>query len=135
MSSQSEISDVVEQGTTEFHFTEGGHKYTFEASTLAERDNWVSTVKTKVVEAKEVGATVKDSEAYKTTHSALTKPIVAAAVHAAPKKSTEVKKEEKAEAKEEKKEEKAEAKEEKKEEKAEAKEEKVEKKEEKKVSL
>lgn len=97
-------------------------------------------MKTKVIEAKEVGATVKDSEAYKTTHSALAKPVVAAAaVQTAPKKSTEVKKEEKADAKEEKKEEKAEAKEEKKEEKAEAKEEKkeekVEKKEEKKVQL
>lgn len=71
-------------------------------------------MKTKITEAKELVEPVKNSEEYKEAHSKLSKPAVVTAV-ATPKKSTEVKKEEKAEAKEEKKEEKTEAKEEKKE--------------------
>jgi cobalamin biosynthesis protein CobT len=81
----------------------------------------VSTLKTKITEAKESAESVTSSESYKKTHSTLSPPVVAVAT---PKKSSEIKKEEKAEAKEEKKE----AKEEKKEEKAEAKEEKKEEK-------
>lgn len=83
-------------------------------------------LKTKVAEAKELAPTVKEHDTYKKSHSTLSKPFAAATAAVTPKKSTEVKKEEKAEAKEEKKEEKAEAKEEKKEEKAEKKEEKKE---------
>jgi hypothetical protein len=98
-----------------------GHKNTFQAATLVERDSWVATLKTKITEAKELVESVTGSETYKKTHSSLSKPMVAAV--AAPKKSIEAK-EEKKEAKEEKKEEKAEAKEEKKEEKKEIKEEK-----------
>jgi hypothetical protein len=86
-------------------------------------------LKTKIAEAKELAPTVKEHETYKKTLDSF-KPKVAAV--AGPKKSTEIKKEEKTEAKEEKKEEKAEAKEEKKEEKAEAKEEKKEEKKERK---
>lgn len=119
---KSDVSDITNDGPLAFHFTIAGHKHTFEASTIADRDNWVSVLKTKVAEAKELAPAVKEHETYKKSHSTLSKPFAAAA--AAPKKSTEVKKEEKAEAKEEKKEEKAE----KKEEKAEAKEEKKEEK-------
>lgn len=79
-------------------------------------------MKTKVAEAKELAPTVKEHETYKKSHEKLSKPFVAAAPIAAAKKSVEVKKEERAEAKEEKKEENAEAKEEKKEEKKEIKE-------------
>jgi hypothetical protein len=75
---------------------------------------------------------VTGSDAYKNTHSSLSKPALAAAAAGLPKKSTEVKKEDKAEAKEEKKEAKEEKKEEKKEIKEEEKEEKAEVKEEKK---
>jgi len=117
----SEVTDLAEEGTTDFHFTSGGHKHTFQAALLAERDNWVAVLKTKIEEAKALAESVKESETYKKTHSSLTKPVVAAAAVPTPK-------EEKKEAKEEKKEEKAEAKEEKKEEKKEVKEEKKEEK-------
>ncbi|TVY18422.1 hypothetical protein LARI1_G004660 [Lachnellula arida] len=124
----SDVTDLTEEGTTDFHFTSGGHKHTFQAALLAERDNWVSVLKTKIEEAKALVESVKESEEYKTSHSALTKPAVAAAATTPKKEAKEEKKEEKAEAKEEKKEEKAEAKEEKKEEKKEVKEEKKEEK-------
>ncbi|KAA8575047.1 hypothetical protein EYC84_004267 [Monilinia fructicola] len=94
-------------GTVDFFFTIHGHKHTFQAANIVERDNWVATLKTKVAEAKEIAESVKESETYKTSHAALVKPFS-----------------EKAEAKAEKKEEKAEAKEakeEQKEENAEAK--------------
>jgi len=58
-------------------------------------------LKAKVAEAKDIVESVVASETYKKSHSALSKPVAAAAV-ATPKKSTEVKKEEKAEAKEDK---------------------------------
>jgi hypothetical protein len=106
---QSDVSDIANEGPVAFHFTLGGHKHTFEANTLSERDNWVSVLKTKVAEAKELAPTVKEHETYKQSHSTLSKPFVAAAAVATPKKSTEAKKEEKTEVK---KEEKAEAKEE-----------------------
>lgn len=112
----SEVSDLNPDGTVEFSFIHGGHKHIFQTNTLIERDNWLSTLKTKVEEAKELVSSVLESETYKKSHSELTKPVVAA-VAPLPKKSVEVKedkKEEKAEAKEEKKEEKKEIKEEKK---------------------
>lgn len=115
----SEITDITEDGTVAFAFTSGGHKHIFEASTLAERDNWVSVLKAKAAEATELAPTVVESEEYKKAHTDLLPkaPVVAAA---APKEET------KAEKKEEVKEEKKEAKEEKKEEKKEIKEEKKE---------
>lgn len=131
---QSEASDITNEGTVDFYFTVLSHKHTFQASSLAERDGWVAALKTKIAEAKELKESVTSSDAYKNTHSSLSKPAMAAAAVGLPKKSTEAKetkkeekaeaKEEKKEAKEEKKEEKKEIKEEKKEEKAEAKEEK-----------
>ena len=79
-------------------------------------------MKTKEAEAKELSPSILESETYKKTHSTLSKPVVASV--STPKKSTEVKKEEKAEAKEEKAIEKTEDKVEKKEVKEEKKEEK-----------
>jgi hypothetical protein len=113
---QSEVSDLTPDGTVDFSFSLGGHKHTFQATTLSERDSWLVALKTKIEEAKELAKTVPETEEYKKSHSELTKPVVAAA--AVPKKSVDVKeekKEEKAEAKEENKEEKKEVKEEKKE--------------------
>jgi hypothetical protein len=117
----SEVSDLTADGTVDFSFSLGGHKHTFQANTLPERDNWLGVLKTKVEEARELATSVVESETYKKSLGELTKPAVVAA--AVPKKSVDVKeekKEEKAEAKEEKKEEKKEVKEEKKEEKKEA---------------
>ncbi|KAF7863830.1 hypothetical protein EAF04_006795 [Stromatinia cepivora] len=125
----SEASDVSEDGTVDFFFTIHGHKHTFQAANVAERDNWVATLKTKIAEAKEISESVKESETYKTSIAALAKPFSGAAT---PKKEAkEEKKEEKAEAKAEKKEEKAEAKEAKEEQKEENAEAKAEAKEEK----
>ncbi|ESZ98091.1 hypothetical protein SBOR_1470 [Sclerotinia borealis F-4128] len=98
----SEASDISEDGTVDFFFTIHGHKHTFQAANIVERDDWVATLKNKVAEAKEIAESVKESETYKTSHAALTKPFSGAATP---------KKEEKVEAKAEKKEEKAEAKE------------------------
>lgn len=98
----SEASDLTEEGTTEFFFHVNGQKHTFQTPNLADRDNWVAVLKTKVAEAKEMVESVTGSESYKEHHSNLSKPVVVAAAVTAPKKSTEIKKEEKAEAKEEK---------------------------------
>lgn len=108
----SEASEVSPDGTLDFLFSIGSHKHTFQAGNLADRDNWVSVLTSKIAEAKEIAESVKASEAYTTAHSSLSKPVAATPIAAA-KKSVEVKKEEKAEDKEEA----AEAKEEKKEEK------------------
>lgn len=112
----SEAKDLTEDGTVDFHFTVGAHKHTFQAITLSERDNWVAVLKTKIAEAAEIATTIKDTDAYKSANTSLA-PVVAAV----PKKSTEVKKEDKTEAKDDQKEDEAKPKEdkvEKKEEKA-----------------
>jgi hypothetical protein len=117
----SEVSDLTPDGTVDFSFSLGGHKHTFQANTLPERDSWLAALKTKIEEATALATTVPETEEYKKSFGELTKPVLVGA--AAPKKSVDVKeekKEEKAEAKEEKKEEKKEVKEEKKEEKKEA---------------
>src|SRR5664279_1357826 len=99
---QSEISDITEDGTVAFAFTSGGHKHIFEASTLAERDNWVSVLKAKSAEATELAPTVVESEEYKKAHADLLPkaPAMAAAAH---KEDKVEKAEEKKEVKEEKK--------------------------------
>jgi len=116
----SDVSDITEEGTVDFHFTLGGHKHTFQANTLGDRDNWVAVLKGKVAEAKELAPTVVETEEYKKAHTDLTKPVAVAAA-TSPKKSVEkveaAKEEKKEEKAEEKAEEKKEVKEEKKEEK------------------
>lgn len=112
----SEVSDIAEDGTVAFQFSLGGHKHIFEASTLAERDNWVAVLKAKAAEAKELAPTVVESEEYKKAHADLLPKAPVAAAATTPKEvKEETKAEEKKEAKEEKKEEKKEIKEEKKE--------------------
>jgi outer membrane biosynthesis protein TonB len=107
---QADISDLVTEDTDAFHFSLGGQKHSFVAANTAERDGWVLSLKTKSAEAKELAPTVKEHETYVSKLEALKPAAPVAAAVATPKKSVEVKKEEKAEAKEEKKEEKAEAK-------------------------
>lgn len=44
-----------------------GHKHSFKAGTAAERDNWVSQLKSKIAEAKELAKSIPESENYKKT--------------------------------------------------------------------
>ncbi|KAI0882131.1 Pleckstrin homology domain-containing protein [Annulohypoxylon maeteangense] len=62
-----EASEPSTEGTSKFSFTAKGHKHTFKAPTAAERDNWVEQLKLKIAEAKEVAATIAETEAYKQT--------------------------------------------------------------------
>ncbi|KAK3497268.1 pleckstrin domain-containing protein [Neurospora hispaniola] len=62
-----DASEPATDGPTKFHFTAKGHKHAFKASNTAERDNWVSQLKVKIAEAKELAATVVESETYKKT--------------------------------------------------------------------
>ncbi|KAI1282753.1 Pleckstrin homology domain-containing protein [Xylaria sp. FL0933] len=73
----SEASEPAVEGSNKFHFTSKGHKHTFKAPTTAERDNWVEQIKLKIAEAKELAATVTESETYKKTLESL-KPAPAA---------------------------------------------------------
>ncbi|KAG5997225.1 hypothetical protein E4U52_004658 [Claviceps spartinae] len=62
------LADITEpetDGANKFHFTHKGAKHTFKAANAAERDSWVAQLKTKMAEAKELAATVAESEAYK----------------------------------------------------------------------
>ncbi|ATY58358.1 conserved lysine-rich [Cordyceps militaris] len=54
-----------------FHFTAKGNKHTFKAANAAERDNWVAQIKAKIAEAKEIAASVTESETYKNTLESL----------------------------------------------------------------
>ncbi|KAI0392251.1 hypothetical protein F5Y17DRAFT_437343 [Xylariaceae sp. FL0594] len=73
----SEASEPAVDGTNKFHFTAKGHKHTFKASNATDRDAWVEQLKAKIAEAKELAATVIESETYKTTLESL-KPAPAA---------------------------------------------------------
>lgn len=75
------LSDATEpevDGTIKFHFSAKGNKHTFKAANTAERDNWVSQLKLKIIEAKELATTVPETEAYKTTLESF-KPTVTVA--------------------------------------------------------
>ncbi|KAJ3577318.1 hypothetical protein NPX13_g3252 [Xylaria arbuscula] len=58
----SEATEPATEGSNKFHFTAKGHKHAFKAPTTAERDNWVEQIKLKIAEAKELAATVTESE-------------------------------------------------------------------------
>ncbi|KAI1091674.1 Pleckstrin homology domain-containing protein [Rostrohypoxylon terebratum] len=62
-----EASEPTTEGASKFSFTAKGHKHTFKAPTAAERDNWVEQLKLKIAEAKEIAATIAESETYKQT--------------------------------------------------------------------
>ncbi|KAK4180150.1 Pleckstrin homology domain-containing protein [Triangularia setosa] len=66
-----EATEPVVDGTNKFHFTSKGHKHTFKAPTAADRDNWVAQLKAKITEAKELAATITESETYKKTLESL----------------------------------------------------------------
>ncbi|PTB77934.1 hypothetical protein M440DRAFT_1462463 [Trichoderma longibrachiatum ATCC 18648] len=60
------LADATEpetDGSHKFHFSAKGNKHTFKANSAAERDNWVAQLKAKIAEAKELAATVTESEA------------------------------------------------------------------------
>ncbi|KAF5663097.1 hypothetical protein FHETE_7664 [Fusarium heterosporum] len=64
------LADATEpeiDGSNKFHLTSKGNKHTFKASSPAERDNWVSQLKLKIAEAKELATTIVESETYKST--------------------------------------------------------------------
>lgn len=67
----SEASDPTVEGPNKFHFTSKGHKHTFKAASLAERDNWVSQLKLKIAEAKDLVTSIPESETYKSTLASL----------------------------------------------------------------
>ncbi|KAF4503200.1 hypothetical protein FAGAP_551 [Fusarium agapanthi] len=64
------LADATEpeiDGSHKFHLTSKGNKHTFKASSAAERDNWVSQLKLKIAEAKELATTITESETYRAT--------------------------------------------------------------------
>ncbi|KAK3335342.1 Pleckstrin homology domain-containing protein [Cercophora scortea] len=66
-----DATEPVIDGTHKFHFTSKGHKHAFKASSTAERDGWLLQLKAKIAEAKELAATVTESETYKNTLASL----------------------------------------------------------------
>ncbi|KGQ12068.1 hypothetical protein BBAD15_g2183 [Beauveria bassiana D1-5] len=67
---KSHASELEVDGN-KFHFTTKGNKHTFKAANPAERDSWVAQLKAKIAEAKEIAASVTESEAYKNTLESL----------------------------------------------------------------
>ncbi|KAF4974491.1 hypothetical protein FZEAL_8613 [Fusarium zealandicum] len=72
---QADATEPEVDGSHKFHLTSKGNKHTFKAANTAERDNWVSQLKLKIAEAKELSATVTESETYKSTVESF-KPVV-----------------------------------------------------------
>ncbi|RYP65977.1 hypothetical protein DL771_008024 [Monosporascus sp. 5C6A] len=66
-----DASEPTTDGTNKFSFTSKGHKHAFKAPSTAVRDNWVAQLKLKIAEAKELAATVTESENYKHTMESL----------------------------------------------------------------
>lgn len=62
---KADTTEPETDGANKFHFTHKGAKHTFKAANAAERDSWVAQLKTKMAEAKELAATVTESESYK----------------------------------------------------------------------
>lgn len=63
-----EAGEPQADGANKFSFAANGHKHSFKAATKAEADNWVSQLKAKIAEAKEVATTIKDTEEYKSAY-------------------------------------------------------------------
>ncbi|GAO14457.1 uncharacterized protein UV8b_02672 [Ustilaginoidea virens] len=60
-----EATEPENDGSNKFHLTHKGAKHSFKAVSTAERDNWVAQLKLKIAEAKELAASVTESETYK----------------------------------------------------------------------
>ncbi|KAF3043220.1 hypothetical protein E8E12_009115 [Didymella heteroderae] len=85
-------TDLVKDGTIAFAVKIHGHKHTFEAQTLTERDGWFVAVEKAIAEAKEAKEDIESSEAYKEEKTKLGKPVAlagATTAAAAPKKSVD----------------------------------------------
>ncbi|KAH8770983.1 Pleckstrin homology domain-containing protein [Diaporthe sp. PMI_573] len=82
-----EAAEPTTEGPNKFVLSSKGHKHTFKAANAADRDNWVSQIKLKIAEAKELATTVTESEQYKATLASFSPAV-----------KKEEKKEEKAEA-------------------------------------
>lgn len=86
-----DAKDPEVDGSHKFTLTSKGNKHTFKAANTAERDNWVSQLKLKIAEAKELAPTVTESETYKATLESFKpakkeeKPVAAAATEEAAK--------------------------------------------------
>ncbi|KAJ0122410.1 hypothetical protein N8I77_011754 [Diaporthe amygdali] len=62
-----DAAEPTTEGPNKFVLSSKGHKHTFKAGSTAERDNWVSQIKLRIGEAKELAKTVTESEQYKAT--------------------------------------------------------------------
>ncbi|KAK8851487.1 immunogenic protein [Apiospora arundinis] len=72
-----DASEPTTEGQNKFTIVAKGQKHAFKAPNTADRDNWVSQLKLKIAEAKELATTVTESETYKKTLETL-KPTPAA---------------------------------------------------------
>ena len=63
---QADLSDVAKGNFNDFNASVHGHKYTFQATTRAERDGWVVAIQTKIEDAKTSREGVIGGEGYKT---------------------------------------------------------------------
>lgn len=85
---------MTKEGSHEFIFKTHGHKHTFQATSVAERDSWLAALTAKTAEAEAQKETITSSEGYKAELERLTKPVFAvAAVKAAPEKAADKTKE------------------------------------------
>lgn len=86
-------TDLIKDGTTEFHLKVHGHKHTFQAKTSVERNGWFLAFQNAVEAGKAEKETITESEAYKAELEKLGKPAALAATAAkegsTPKKSIE----------------------------------------------
>ncbi|KAL4896709.1 Pleckstrin homology domain-containing protein [Aspergillus ambiguus] len=82
-----DITDVTKESTTEFLFKINGHKHTFQAANVAERDSWIAAIESKSAAAKAEKETITSSEGYKAELEKLTKPAVPEPKKEAPKET------------------------------------------------
>ena len=62
---QADMSDVAKGNFNDFSVSVNGHKYTFQATTKAERDGWLVAIETKLPDAKSSKESIVGSEGYK----------------------------------------------------------------------
>ncbi|KAF2656535.1 hypothetical protein K491DRAFT_374353 [Lophiostoma macrostomum CBS 122681] len=86
----SEGTDLSKDGLANFHLKLHGHKHTFEASTLAERNGWFVAIEKAIEEAKAAKEGIVGSESYKEELNKLRKPAALTPAASTPKKSTDV---------------------------------------------
>ena len=73
---KSEATDLSKDGTVAFFFKLHGHKHTFEAQTLKERNGWFVAVEKAIEDAKAAKADIVASESYKEELAKLGKSIM-----------------------------------------------------------